>query len=495
MSFKRTIIIAVIFLLLGGFYYFSEIKGKPVREKEKEEKEKKEAVFSIKENDLNKIVLNRQMVIEVKDVPGVPPLKTGNTESFTFKKINGNWKITAPIQASADEDTLNQLAKALTGLKKDEIVEVGAKDLKKYGLDSPQYRITVSDGKKEETIELGDQTIDNRFFISKLASSPDIFRVDTGFKYNLEKQLNDYRNKKIIPLKPEEMAKIILHSGGRTFILERKPGAKEENKAWSLTEPKISRTGEAEIYGFVSDVASLSTKEFYAVSPANIKKYGLKNAPVILEVVPNDKKLKPVILRLGKSDKKQDLKYLLMDGSNEFYGLYNVEVEKLQKKPFDFLNKKLITFNMNSLTTLTALINGQEYVFTKKEETDKKTKKIIEKWLITKPEQKEADTTRMNNALNGLNGMFIQDFMINDKMNLSKTGLDKPSCIITGKRYDGKELFSVSFGGEKKEKDKTLIYTLVKGEQEIVTVDAGPLSMVKGDLLSFAVLPQRTPGN
>ncbi len=68
----------------------------------------------------------------------------------TFTKVDGTWKLTAPVQAAADHDKLEDFVNKVARLRADEWVTDKPADLKTYGLDHPQARWHFLLGNKPE---------------------------------------------------------------------------------------------------------------------------------------------------------------------------------------------------------------------------------------------------------------------------------------------------------------------------------------------------------
>ncbi|HEX3148730.1 MAG TPA: DUF4340 domain-containing protein [Gemmataceae bacterium] len=73
---------------------------------------------------------------------------TRDGKDITFTKAGGNWKMTQPIGADAEDEALRELHDALARLRAEEIVVEKAGDVKQYGLDKPE-RWRVFNGDKE----------------------------------------------------------------------------------------------------------------------------------------------------------------------------------------------------------------------------------------------------------------------------------------------------------------------------------------------------------
>ena len=84
MRFKGTTVLFLVFLVLGGYVYFTEFRGKEDRQKREEAKKK---AFPVDEKDITEISL----IYPDRTITGV-------------KKGEKQWQITAPPGLEADPD-------------------------------------------------------------------------------------------------------------------------------------------------------------------------------------------------------------------------------------------------------------------------------------------------------------------------------------------------------------------------------------------------------
>src|SRR5262249_53813634 len=58
----------------------------------------------------------------------------------TFAKVDGTWRMTAPLSAEAEATALDELLNAVARLRPDELITEKPADLKPFGLDAPEIR-------------------------------------------------------------------------------------------------------------------------------------------------------------------------------------------------------------------------------------------------------------------------------------------------------------------------------------------------------------------
>ncbi len=455
MNFKRTIVIAVIFLLLGGFYYFYEIKGKPIREKKERAKK---GVFSIDVDHLKTLTIERE------------------DKKISFEKKDENkWNIVSPVEAKADEGILNYLARTLAKSEKEEIVEEKPNNLNKYGLSPPQFTVTISDGKKSETLLIGDKSIDGDYFYAKRQNSPQVFLITSSFGPNLSKNVTQFREKRIMDITSDKITKVAYTVKGENFLFEKK------GKQWTVKYPVIPHWGSSEIEDFVDSLITIRAEEFFKKTPENIAKYGIDKPIVTAEIYGKDPN-RPITLIVGKPNRKEKYLFVTLKDSKEIYGLSPYILRRLEKKKSDFIGRTLLNINSDKIFTLIGKIDGTDYLF-KKEKAEKKKKKdfAIGQWVRIKPDK--ASMKNMITTLSSLVNLYVKDAFLPEKG--KEYGFKNSDITLKGLGKDGKELFTVTFGAvakEYNEKDKVYIYAKLKGEDAILVVDKKAVEGIKKDL-------------
>src|SRR6478752_6987716 len=102
MKFKSTAVLFLVFLVLGGYVYFTEFRGKEERQKQEEAKKK---VFPVEEKDITEISL----VYPDRTITGV-------------RKSEKEWQITSPAGLEADADEWQQLASNFPKIEREDTV-------------------------------------------------------------------------------------------------------------------------------------------------------------------------------------------------------------------------------------------------------------------------------------------------------------------------------------------------------------------------------------
>src|SRR5712671_3729711 len=134
MKFKGTTVLFLVFVVLGGYVYFTEFRGKEERQKKEEAKKK---AFPVDEKDITEISL----IYPDRTITGV-------------KKGEKQWEITTPAGLEADPDEWQQLASNIPRIEREDTVAQNATDLAPFGLKDPPVHLSakLKDGKTVEIL-------------------------------------------------------------------------------------------------------------------------------------------------------------------------------------------------------------------------------------------------------------------------------------------------------------------------------------------------------
>jgi len=484
-NFKKLLIVATIFILVGGFYYFYEIVGKPKRS-EKEKKEK--AVFTIMDADIKTLDIKRKIEgkpselkpaelefekVEEKIAEKVADKPGSEKESKDEQITKQVWYLRKPIDAKAEQGVINNLSRVVSELKKEEVVDENAKDLKKYGLQEPKFVVVISDGKKKETMELGDQTVDKKYFFAKLPESKTVFLTSSSFRYNMDRFLTDYRDKSLFSVKIEDVDKVALHWEDKISLFEKKDGK------WTVVQPKIPRLNEFALENYIKGLLNLKTKEFFKNNEKNRKNMRLADTSSYIEIYEKGGKA-PTIMHISTPKKGEKFLYAAVEGRTELYGLPLSASRNLDVKEDRFIKKNLFAFKADKLSRVKFKFPGKEYIIEKQSVADEKEKKAsTHKWVMVSPEKKDLDTKKIDRIINNIRNFFAQTALFLDD-NEEKFGLKAPSLLITGVGKDGKPVFSMEAGGLTD--DKKSIYIRVDNENTVETMKENVLVSLKNEI-------------
>lgn len=137
-----------------------------------------------------------------------------------FERRDDKWWIVSPIEYRANQITVSGLVTQFDNKKYER--EFTVDDLAKFDLAPSQYTVTFTTEQGSETILVGKKTpVDNNIY-AKRADAEGVFVVSAGFTYNIEKPLDDYREKEVFWQYPEAVTRVGFTASGEAWQIEKK---------------------------------------------------------------------------------------------------------------------------------------------------------------------------------------------------------------------------------------------------------------------------------
>jgi Domain of unknown function (DUF4340) len=264
-------------------------------------------------------------------------IKKKDSDPIVLEKDNSaNWRISAPKSLGADQSTVSSAVSALASLNSDRLVEDKASDLGRYGLEKPALDVNVTEkGNKTHELLLGDDTPTGSAVFAKLANDPRVFTIATYVKSNVDKSLNDLRDKRLLTVTPDKISRIDIVKKKEDIEFGR------DKNDWQIIKPRPMRADSSQ----VSELMQKLTDAHMDLSSADNKSASsafAQASPVATARVTDQSGTQELQVR-----KNKDVYYAkssVVDGS---YKVGSDLGQALEKNLNDFRNKKLFDFNFD----------------------------------------------------------------------------------------------------------------------------------------------------
>ncbi len=408
MKFKGTGFLLLMFLVLGGYVYFAEYRGKDDRQKQADAKKK---AVNVDPADITQISL----VFPDHTISGV-------------KKAEKQWEITDPPGIEADNDEWDLLATNVPRVEREDTVASEGADLSAFGLKDPALKV-IAKSKDGKTIELqfGAENPRKIYNYAKFADSNEVFLSPSSWSRIFQKTLTDLRNKKLLDLETDDIDSVSIISGPAELQF-KKSGAD-----WLIQKPLETKADAGELSTFLSSIKFARAAGF-ADARIDGKAAGLE--PPTTRIVMHDGKANANReLLLGKSPEPD--KYYAKDAGRPPIFIIEKDIPEKVKRPlFDWRDKTLTQVDREK-TDQIEIQRGTETITIKKDGSD---------W-------KSADGKKLQ--FDKVSGMFnaIEFDKAKDVIDAPKApgtyGLDKPKLEVIFKQ-GASELARVGFGADSK---------------------------------------------
>jgi hypothetical protein len=395
MRWRTTLILALLFAGVAGFYYLYEIRMAPEREKVASQK-------------------GRLFEAEVKDVEAVVIKRTEG--ALRLRREGDGWLIVEPVSTKADKTSVENMVTSLVTARVEREVDPNPSTLSDFGLESPAAELTITiKGKSEPlTLLLGGRSPTRVWVYGKTKEKPAVVLLSDTVLRDATKKVDELRDKTILSLDRSGVTGLEVRSRGVELSAEA-GGASE----WRMVKPKRLPADRDRILDLIDKVQFTKVKEFVADSPKSLARYGLDQPTEVTFWTGKEKDRTAKSLLIGALDSKKKGVYAKRAGEPSVF-LVEEEIWKLIPKSVSELReKRLVALNREKVEQI-ALESPRGKVLLVKEG---------EKWVIQGPEKLKADETEVNKLLSTAQGLKAEEFIGEDAAAVSRV-LAKPELRL-----------------------------------------------------------------
>lgn len=391
-------------------------------------------------------------------------LRTDSLHVRLERQEKGKWRITEPVEVAADSGKVSDLLRSLT---QDQIQGFPDKpaSLKMVGLDPPRGEIRLTlDGGTEATLLLGEREKKEKGVYARRSGEEQVLVLKETFLTEIPKQVADLRDRTLLALDREKVDTIELETPkGRTVL------SKAED-TWGIKEPEEASADQGMINDLLWDLTTTRVKEFVDDDAKTLKPYGLDAPPVTVRLLdPQGKPLSTLTLARASNNEGAYVRV----GDSQAVTLVEARLyERLDKGPFDFRLRQLLSFETWDVGKMELSRNGQEILLEKRKD----------EWELKKPKQVKAKYSAVIDLLNEIKNLKWQKVIAKGPTDLSFYGLDKPVATFTLTKTDGKSLGTVLLG--KSEED--LVYAKLQEKPDIYGIPSAFLESLPQDPSALA---------
>ncbi len=257
--YRNALILVIVLGLLFGVYKFVENKeGKKIEENPTTTV----SLFKMDNNTIN------QVIVETTD------------RKLAFSKKGSEWTLVEPKNLKIIGSRVEGIALEFGEFNAEKLIEKGAKDFSKYGLDKPTV-VTVKTSKGEtRSVEIGRETPTKTGYYLKLSGSSDVYSITTYKADTLSAKMNDIRDKEIYTVTPEDVKGFKMEREGKLVFAT----VKVTDSQWDLTYPISASVNMSSLDSIFNTIKAPTVMNFIDDNPKDLGKYGLKKPSYGFEV-------------------------------------------------------------------------------------------------------------------------------------------------------------------------------------------------------------------
>ena len=419
---KKSTIILLLLAIIGGIaVYYTEIKpGKP----RDEEKDASRDAFKLNREDITQIVLTR----------------AGQT--ITFENKDNKWLITQPLNAPADDATINTIIGDVVSARISRDITASADELKTYGLTEPKIKLDIKlKNGQNHKVELGEKDFSGSSVYARVDGSQSVALLSGSLLTSADKEIKDLRDRSLLGgLSQYDIKALKLNTENGLIALDK------QDTAWNLTAPTAGPAEETEVNNLLSEITSAKAAEVVTESADDLAKYGLNNAKlgVTAQLTAGGER----VLSIGS--KVEEQYYAKASDRPQIFKIDKAFYDKLNVKLATLRSKEILKVSQDDVTKVQ--LKNPNMSLTVEPDKDHN------KWLIKEPadkKDKEASAFKIFTPLQSKADEVV----------------DKPTGAITAKLASPAVTVTLTF---KDGKTKVVKVSAADGENVYVRVEGNP---------------------
>ena len=430
MKFKGTLSLLGLLIILVGWVYWSDVRGREERERAADEAGR---AIPDDSDTMRRIVL------------------THPDRRVEAIRGDAGWEFVTPPGIEADSGAWDMLASNVSRIEREATLDSGPEslDLSTFALDVPSLGVEVEfENGMSEAIIFGRENPGGTHRYAKLASSPEVFLVPISWMGMLDREVNDLRDKTILRFEPDAIDRIEI-AGSTELSLVR------DGDDWALETPLESPAAPDQVSAFLGSLGlarATGFADFEDREPA-LADTGLDTPR--LRITLRDTSGGENLLLIGTQPANQPDSYYARDASRDAVFIINGDIIDDGERPlFDWRDKTIAGFDRSSISSVHLERDGGTIVLAMAEDG----------WEL--PGQGPARLETLTRMFSAVEFERVAD-IIDNPGPLAAYGLDVPRMRVVFEA-DGGEALAFGFGRETPDGDS--VYWKSDAEPEVKVV-------------------------
>jgi len=480
MSWRTTLILAVVVLAVFGYLRFFEMKQPSTGEARRQAQN----VVNFDRSKVDGIIIQN------------------GDEKIEIRRRDNKWRLEIPIKDQADAALVENLLSDLETWQKEgtipaKDIDADKSKLNEYGLNRPKLKLKLIGPDRPPEILFGkDAALEGRMYV-RFENSKETFLAKQSVKKDIDKKAEEFRDKKLTDVTTAQVRRIALKTPAGEMELEKK------GDHWDIVKPLRARADDEKVGDLIAQVTTARIQQFVADDHGDLRPYGLAeprgSITLFSQEGRKDEKVeiadsikvfgqddKGQMLQIGSvPEKEKDQVYVRFAPRGAVYTLPRKIEEALNTKPADLRDYHLVRIDTNVLDRITIDVPGKGKTVLARKDGN---------WTIASRNNAPADSRAVRRLIDTLQNARVTRFVEDVASNLPKYGLDKPRLQITFSSFAsentaetkaGEEPFAtLSFGKE----DGDNVYARLTDEPFVVTARRGLLDQIPADPLQWQEL-------
>lgn len=442
-------ILLAVFVALGAAFFFSREQWRKAEEAEK----------------------RSQRVLPVES-DAVSAFRLENEQGrFELAKVDGEWRLTEPLETRADHGEVSSLLSYLCSLSVERILEeeITEQQKEEFGLLKPDAAIHLDATGERYDLRLGKNTATPNRLYALRSDRPRVMVVERYLRDHLNKSLYDLRDKEVFSFDAGDAERVEYVSPSRRVAAE-----KERERRWRLDDPRGARADESQVSSLLSRLRSAEAQAFVDEPTAESAVYGLAQPATRVTVWSGPERLSETLV-FGDRIAAEGRLYAMKEGGEVVFELEESFLKDIEKKVSQLRDRRLAWMRDWDLE-LVRIESATSIVFAATRDADRS-------WVGLEPFPGSLKRYETGDYLRELAAIEIEVF-IDDPKPLAEYRLDPPDyrVIFTGEGGQEELLrFGVFPPSATDELDVDVVYALRPDESSVFSVEPRVVSLLHRD--------------
>lgn len=392
---RSTLVLLVLFLLLGGYAYFIESERPPASEADADE-----PVFDVEADAIVELEITAE---------------NGDVTRLERAAGSRSWAMRAPVEVAADDNRATAIAGALESLDVQRVVVAEPPDLGPYGLAEPVVDVAFrTDGDSAvRRLLVGGTTPagDNRYALTD--GSTRVFLIEGFRESTFNRTTFDLRDRSILEFEGPDADGLVVSGAAGTLRFRK------ADNAWRMIEPWEARADFGVVEGLVGRLGSTEMRSIEidaAADGADLEPFGLVEALVTATI-----RMGSASAELHVGAEAPDGTVFARDASRGLvFTIESALATDLQRGAEAYRQRDLFAFRPFNARRLSIARDGVTTVLEKAEGDDG------DAWRRIEPEPADVDRAAVDDLLTKLSGLRAESFTDTR----AETGLDAPLATV-----------------------------------------------------------------
>lgn len=239
---RTTGLLALVAFVLGAFVYFYEIEGETGRETEREAA--KQLFAGLEADSIESF--------ELTTTDGI---------AARFERRDGDWRVVSPIEGAGDATALDAVASALAGLARAGSVESAPGDLAQFDLGAGAQIVRFQANGASHALAIGRATPVGGNVYVRADEADEVAYVESYRLNALKHGLTELRDRRIVRLAPEALAKLVI-AWPETEATTEVELERDASDVWQIRRPIVARADQQTVRELISNLEYLQATGF-----------------------------------------------------------------------------------------------------------------------------------------------------------------------------------------------------------------------------------------